>query len=379
MSIKMKNILFLVTGMTPQIITETVWALSCDPNNDKNWLPDEIYVLTTQHGFNLINTRLLEKGIFDRLKQDYPQLKDIKFDKSHIDVITCDDKPLTDLKTPKDNELTADLICEKVRKFTQDDDVCLYVSIAGGRKTMGFYAGYALSLYGRSQDKMSHILAEEDFENVPDFYYPTPYDLMVTNNKGNSLNAKNAKVWLADIAFVRMRGAIMEKHALKGDDSFSQVVEKINLSFQEPKLKIDVANKSILVNNSIQIDDLDPKCFAFLHWFANLRISGEDGIIAPNKKWEQANQAERKEIEKLTIDFSQYYEILKTVGNDFILDKTTFENTKSNLKTALNEKLSTELAKQFEITQDKRRSPFYLNIDPNNIEIVDSFAKKPIK
>ncbi len=43
-----KNILLVVTGMTPQIITETVWALACDPLNDAPWVPDEIHVLSTQ-------------------------------------------------------------------------------------------------------------------------------------------------------------------------------------------------------------------------------------------------------------------------------------------------------------------------------------------
>lgn len=361
--------------MTPQIITETVWALACDPSRQEKWLPDEIYVLTTQHGFNLINTRLLEKGIFDRLKQDYPQLKDIKFDKSHIDVITCDNKPLTDLKTPKDNELTADLICEKVRKFTQDDDVCLYVSIAGGRKTMGFYAGYALSLYGRSQDRMSHILAEEDFENVPDFYYPTPYDLMVTNNKGNSLNVKNAKVWLADIPFVRMREAIYDKHQLKSDDSFSQVVEKINQSFVEARLHLDIAKQRLVVNDKFCIDDLEPKEFAFLYWFADLKKQGKDGIVAPNKKWSNANKDEKNGIDKLTDEFKVYYDEFKNVGDDFRMDKAIFENLKSKLKTKLEQHLGVELSRKVAIIQDGRGKPFYLNTLVKNIEILDSFKR----
>lgn len=46
----MKNVLFLVTGMSPQIITETVWALACDPKRNDKWIPDEIYVLSTQKG-----------------------------------------------------------------------------------------------------------------------------------------------------------------------------------------------------------------------------------------------------------------------------------------------------------------------------------------
>lgn len=57
----MRNVLFLVTGMTPQIITETVWALACDPDNDKPWVPDEIHVLSTEDGLNQIRSRLFSK------------------------------------------------------------------------------------------------------------------------------------------------------------------------------------------------------------------------------------------------------------------------------------------------------------------------------
>jgi CRISPR-associated protein (TIGR02584 family) len=28
----------------------------------------------------------------------------------------------------------------------------------GERKTMGFYVGYALSLFGRAQDRLSHVI-----------------------------------------------------------------------------------------------------------------------------------------------------------------------------------------------------------------------------
>lgn len=40
-----KNILFLVTGMTPQIITETLYALAVDSENSDKWVPTEIHVL----------------------------------------------------------------------------------------------------------------------------------------------------------------------------------------------------------------------------------------------------------------------------------------------------------------------------------------------
>ena len=59
------------------------------------------------------------------------------------------------------------------QKFTLDDDTQLMVSIAGGRKTMGYYAGYALTLFGRHQDQLSHVLVSEEFEGNRDFFFPT--------------------------------------------------------------------------------------------------------------------------------------------------------------------------------------------------------------
>ena len=41
-----RKILIAVTGMSPQILTETVYAL----HMQQDWLPDEIFVLTTQTG-----------------------------------------------------------------------------------------------------------------------------------------------------------------------------------------------------------------------------------------------------------------------------------------------------------------------------------------
>jgi CRISPR-associated protein (TIGR02584 family) len=83
-------------------------------------------------------------------------------------------RPLEDIRSPDDNRRAADGITELIREFTADPDCALHVSIAGGRKTMGFFLGYALSLYGRPQDKLSHVLVSEPFESSSGFYYPTP-------------------------------------------------------------------------------------------------------------------------------------------------------------------------------------------------------------
>ena len=63
-----KRILVAVTGMSPQIVTETLYALY----TQQQWLPQEVHVLTTQTGADNIAASLLgECGFFRRLCDEY--------------------------------------------------------------------------------------------------------------------------------------------------------------------------------------------------------------------------------------------------------------------------------------------------------------------
>lgn len=370
-----KNILFLVTGMTPQIITETVYGLAVQPGAEDRWIPNEVHVLSTQDGLTQIRDGLLEKGNFQRLIDDY-QLPPIAFDESKLHCFMSGDECLKDLKTPEDHEQSANEICELVRKFTADDQTRLHVSIAGGRKTMGFYAGYALSLYGRAQDSMSHVLVEDRFENIREFYYPTPESRFVTNREGKTLDAKDAQIWLANIPFVRMKDAIKEKHQLRGQDRFIAVVHKINQSFKNVQLKIDLDRSVVLVNNEFLINSLPPREFALLHWFADQRRKGTNGIRAPkiHASAVKPKQEDADYLQLITAEFIRYYDEVKNVGSDFVVDKKFFESVKSNLKSSLEKQLGLELAAKIAIRQEGKEQPFYLDIDPAAIEITNNLA-----
>ncbi|MDQ7005466.1 MAG: CRISPR-associated ring nuclease Csm6 [Ghiorsea sp.] len=159
----MKKILLAVTGMSPQIITELVYALAV--KKEPVFIPDEIHIITTSEGSDRLRLMLLSKdpGWFYRLCKDY-NLPDINFSEDHIHVLKdAHGDPMNDIITPEDNEAAADHILDIVRSFTNDDHCILHASIAGGRKTMGFYLGYALSLYGRTTDELSHVLVSEGY------------------------------------------------------------------------------------------------------------------------------------------------------------------------------------------------------------------------
>lgn len=375
-----KNILLLVTGGTPQIITETIWALACDPQHNEQWIPDEVHIISTRYGLNEVKNKLLGKDkILTRMKNEYAQIAKLKLEENFLHCFTDQEgNELEDLRTPEENEFAANLICEKIRHFSSDEKVSLHVSIAGGRKTMGFYAGYALSLYGRAQDRMSHVLVDEKFEKGINFYYPSKNEndfIIDRENKTIGLS-KDAQVWLAQIPFVRLKEAVKDKHQLKGEDSFSTVVHKINESFNDVKLKILVHSREVVINDKFVIKNLAPREFAMLHWFADLRQKGFDGIVAPTKKINSKDipPQEAKYIAQLSEQFKQYYEEFKNTDDiQLDVDKQFFESVKSLLNTALLGHLGLELAEKISLTQAKKGQPFYLNIQPENIEIIDNF------
>lgn len=376
---KPQNVLFLVTGMTPAIITETVWALACDPelDEDSRWVPDRIEVLSTDHGLNQIRSRLLESNVFETFKKDFPQLANLVFDETCLQSIINENgsnAALVDLKTPEDNEFAANQIHKKIRDLTENDNISLHVSIAGGRKTMGFYAGYALSLHGRAQDSLSHVLVDDKFENIPAFFYPTPYTHYVTDRDGRAWDASKAQVWLAEIPFVRMKDAIHEKHQLRGNYTFSEVVSSIKNSFAPSSLLINLDHNTMTFNG-VEVS-LPPREFAFMHWFADLRKKGEKGVLCPRIKnsgnSKNASEEDLKFVRDLTDAFTFYYNEQKSNIAGLSVDKTFFNTVVSSLKKNLAQNLGLEIASKFQITNKKRGEPFFLDIPPEAITIIDS-------
>lgn len=314
MELKYKKILLLVSGMSPQIITETLYALITQP---EPWVPDTIHLITTEIGKNNAVLQLLNgEKYFARLLHDYAVTKHIAFDESCIHLIEKNGQVLSDLRTPSDNEAAADFISEKIRHFTQDDSTELHVSLAGGRKTMGFYMGYALSLYGRAQDKLSHVLVSDKYESNPQFFYPTPITKVISDRNGSPLDASKAEVWLAEIPFVRMRSSLPESLLLHAK-SFSETVNLVRLANESPVLKLLPKQQKIMLNGVSA--KLSPVHMTFMLWIANANepikplVDGEssldyknDFLSAAEKYWLEVTSRTTDSIAKgMTKDFMQ--------------------------------------------------------------------------
>ena len=174
-------------------------------------MPSEIHVLTTSAGYQCAKLLLIEQGWLARFYADY-QLAMPEFTECHIQSF---DSESGDITNPLDNQIMADNITESIRQLTANDSIKLHVSIAGGRKTMSYYAGYALSLYGRPQDTLSHVLVTPEYQTHPLFYYPTPYSQIIYSNDAHrtALNTNNVEVSLIDIPFVRLRHGLDQASA----------------------------------------------------------------------------------------------------------------------------------------------------------------------
>ncbi|NDP40793.1 MAG: TIGR02584 family CRISPR-associated protein [Rhodoferax sp.] len=150
-----RRVLLVVSGLSPQIVTETIYALALA--GESRFVPTEVHIITTKEGAQKAELSLLstDLGWFHKLCDDY-QLPAIAFNRDHIHVMQdANGQDMSDIRSIEDNSAAADYITAQVRAFSSDDKCALHVSIAGGRKTMGFYLGYALSLYGRPQDRLS--------------------------------------------------------------------------------------------------------------------------------------------------------------------------------------------------------------------------------
>lgn len=280
-----RRILLVVTGLSPQVVTETLYALAVRPaTGQAAFVPTEVHLITTEQGAAHARLNLLSEdpGWFQRLRREYG-LPSMKFDGDTIHVVTdANGRPLDDIRTPADNENVADFIADRVRALTRDRDSAVHVSLAGGRKTMGYYLGYALSLYGREQDRLSHVLVSPPFESHPEFYYPSRAQRVIHTRepKPRPLDCRQAEVQLAEIPFVRMRHGLDER-LLEGKARFTESVAAAQQAMNLPELVLDLGARRIRAAG--KVIHLPPSQLALLAVFARRAQRGEPSLAAPPK------------------------------------------------------------------------------------------------
>ena len=264
---KNRHIAVFVIGLTSQIITETLYAFffkSCPPISINT-----IYVITTIKGKKLIKSTILDngKGYFYKFCDNFNiNPKQINFNENNIFLLT-DDKntALEDIRTTSDSINASNFILNFIKNICSDEHNIVHASCAGGRKTMSVFLSFALQLFGRSSDKLYHVLVSENKEKDPSFYFP---DIIHDSN-----------IELIDIPFIKLRN--FSNFIQNENLDYSSTIKKTRsyldkLTFNEDLIisinsrtliiddtKIKFSPKQFIVyltfiNHKLKIDTIDP-------------------------------------------------------------------------------------------------------------------------
>jgi len=149
----MKNVLIISVGLSPQVVTETVYALVCESGVSV----DEVHLWTTTDGARAIERTLLDggKGALYRLFADYGLKHAVVYTRVFGKVKDAPsylglslDRPLEDIRSLADNQLVADTLMHFIQEQAADPSRRLLCCLAGARKTIGVYLALALQFFG---------------------------------------------------------------------------------------------------------------------------------------------------------------------------------------------------------------------------------------
>ena len=256
-----RHLLVAMVGLRPQVVTETLYYFWQQANPS---VPvRQIYLLTTQKGAEQVEQHLLgPDNQIQRLCGDYGLPPDEVTMERVIVLTDQQGRPLVDIISPDDNQIVADQIFDLVRHLTSDPEVILHASMAGGRKTMGLYLGWAMQFYGRPGDSLSHVLVPPAVEKRFDFFYPSPTD-------------SRTIVELATIPLLRLRNQIpfLQRNQ---QATYSQLIQIAQREYDQLRpvqpIRIDRMSRSLRVGEvQIHLPALQFSLYLFL---ARRRSSG---------------------------------------------------------------------------------------------------------
>jgi CRISPR-associated protein (TIGR02584 family) len=263
-------ILLAVTGMSPAVLTETVWALA---HEDEPIIPHRVICITTLAGRKKVTDDLFSPQVAFGDRCAWDALRDALAVAGHdlkgklrfgttpddlrvittTDPVTAHSMELTDLRNRADNQAAADFLLEQVRGITANPDTRLVASIAGGRKTMGALLYACLTLAGREDDRLTHVLVNEPYEALQGFFFPGQPGPALRDRSGNAEYPPcEAFVELADVPFVPIRN-LFQRELGRAAGTFSNLVAscrseirqraveaiRLELFFHRPALRLN--------------------------------------------------------------------------------------------------------------------------------------------
>lgn len=273
-----RRILACVSGMSPAIVTETLFALV----TQQGFIPDEVHVITTREGQKRIDDFLLDPatGHFHAFLREYLPGRTIRFDDSTVHLIGAEDgNALQDITTDEDNRAAANTLYRVLRELKSVPGTQLHASVAGGRKSMSFYMGQAFSLVAEPQDRLSHVLVSDPFENPAlQFFYPptTPREFSCVDKqtgKTTQANSANAHVQLADLSVIKL-GSMLGEMPEKALTDFDFAIRIAQATLEPPRVRLVQEGRRVeLLGESVE---LAPQEFLVLALYAMARAHADE-------------------------------------------------------------------------------------------------------
>lgn len=344
-----RTILLATVGMSPAVLTETVWALA-NPEKRKGSpqvVPDQVIAITTTKGKAAIEKLLLgEDGGWNRMvralkNKRVPVEGKLRFGSSEsIRLLSTPDgkADIEDLRTKEDNLQAADFFLSEIHRHvhTKEGSVQLYTSIAGGRKTMGALLLSCMSLLGREQDHVLHVLVNEPFEKPmdPPFLFPEEKERVLLGRDGKpmkptkTVSDKDARLDLIDLPFVKMSGLYEKRFGPGTQPTYLGLVEETQgvIDSKFPDLEFDFRRGGLFVEKDNAMVKMS--CTDFLLLAASFLRPGKDAFELAQRACECDLPPE------LQLKSSWIRKFRRTGKNPFFSDKDQFDPKNNDARSA---------------------------------------------
>jgi len=213
-----RTVLVATTGLSPAVLTETVWALA---QEKKPIIPDQIIVLTTVTGQKRLAEQLfgadelwadLRRDILGP-RADTDQRLDFDLTPDRVKVVHLRvgtrRQPLDELLNSAQHTAFADALVDELWVHTSKPDTRVVASLAGGFKTMSALLLSGMQLLANPGDRVTHVLVGGGYEATkPSFYFPRQKAQTLKQiHSGATLIAKDAAplIQLIDVPVIPLR------------------------------------------------------------------------------------------------------------------------------------------------------------------------------
>lgn len=343
-----RQVLLLVSDRLPCALTQTLHSLlSLEPHS----YPTEIYLLTTPIGLERFRctdqTRF--KADIDRLAQcmNMRRGRAVSWD--------LNEKHLLCFESHADNRgyhSGALHIMEILQELCTDSQCCVHVHIGCAPSGLGMLVGHALSIFGRSQDRLTLV----DVSSV----LPIPELSM------HSDQCSFKDVQLTEFPLFKVRSGLIEK-VLSGELSCEQSLQKLHTPINAPiQVSFNLRQRCVLIGDKTV--KLPPVPFVVYLWMMHLHTQGAlPGLPGHDLTLESFLSVCRQVFSRYSATYENIVSTTKTP--EFFLQ--FFREKRSIINNRLKKRLGAAEAEPYLIQSNGRRLhiQYRLGIDRNQIDL----------